>query len=553
MSGGKPSGGGGAGAAPEPVPREAWVALIAMTLAASLILVDQTAVPIATPEAIRDLGGSVDEGTWILTANILPLAAFMVLGGRLGDLFGMRRMFLLGTVIFLGATLMAGLAQNMAWMLGARATQGMGAALMMPTGIAIVSAVFPASRRGTGLGVLAGGSAAFAAAGPILGGALTTIDWRMVFMINVPLAALAIAMTLRAVPDERPTAPGSLRGLDFPGVIVLALSAAGILFGLSQVQQVGLDEVIAWAPLAGGLAGLVLFAVIELRTKDPLLDLRLFRRLNFLASNLSQMIAGMIELGLGFLMPFFLLLVIGLEPALAGLALLPATIPVVLAGPLAGRFYDRYGGRIPMSVGFAILAGSGVALAIGADEQTVLALAPGLALQGLGLGIVLTVNDPVGINAVERKDAGTAAGMINTSEQLGGALGIAVLVMIEFGYYKDRLYERLAADGITPSEQDVEDVKELILEAEQAGIQQIDVPARYEQAVSETIPSHVDGFQAAFVVSAVLGLLGMVMALVLVRREDRIAKGPIFGRRSRWLLSNVAATPALSRKPPPED
>ena len=171
-----------------------WPTLIAMTLAASMILVDQTAVPLASPDAIHDLHGSLDEGQWLLTANILPLAAFMVFGGKLGDLLGLRRVFLAGAVIFMGATVMAGIAQDMAWMLSARVVQGIGAACMMPTSVAIVSAVAPEDRRGMALGVLAGGSAFFAALGPVLGGVLTSVDWRLVFLINVPLAAGAILL-----------------------------------------------------------------------------------------------------------------------------------------------------------------------------------------------------------------------------------------------------------------------------------------------------------------------------------------------------------------------
>src|SRR5262245_4368160 len=160
--------------------RSMWLTLVAMTLANSMILVDQTAVPLATPEVVQGLHADLDVGQWLLTANILPLAAFMVLGGRLGDLLGMRRVFLVGAVIFLISTALAGGAQDIVWMITARATQGIGAALMMPTAMALVSAVFPDQRRGSALGILAGASAFFAALGPVLGGLLTSIDWRLV-------------------------------------------------------------------------------------------------------------------------------------------------------------------------------------------------------------------------------------------------------------------------------------------------------------------------------------------------------------------------------------
>ena len=187
-----------------------WITLAAMTISASMILVDQTAVPLATPDAVEDLGAQIDEGQWILTANILPLAAFMVLGGRLGDLYGLRKVFLAGAAIFGVSTAFAGFAQDVPWMIAARASQGAGAALMMPTGVAIVSSVFPANHRGTALGsspvlrLLRG-------ARPGARRAADSIDWRLVFLINVPLAAAAI-LTLRATP---PLAPG---GDDKPAI-----------------------------------------------------------------------------------------------------------------------------------------------------------------------------------------------------------------------------------------------------------------------------------------------------------------------------------------------
>jgi MFS family permease len=204
-----------AGNADAPVTRSMRIALAAMTIAASMILVDQTAVPLATPRAVNDLGGSLDESQWLLTANILPLAAFMVLGGRVGDLFGLRRVFLAGALAFALATTFATAAQTMAWMITARVVQGCGAALMMPTSIAIVSSVFPTSRRGTALGVVAGGSATFAALGPVLGGILTSIDWRLVFVVNLLLAVLVVVLTLRSVPDLRPS-PDAPRHIDLP-------------------------------------------------------------------------------------------------------------------------------------------------------------------------------------------------------------------------------------------------------------------------------------------------------------------------------------------------
>ena len=527
-----------------------WITLVAMTLSSSMILVDQTAVPLATPDAIKGLGANLDEGQWLLTANILPLAAFMVLGGRLGDLLGLRRVFLAGAVIFLLATSAAGAAQDITWMLAARAVQGFGAACMMPTAVAIVSAVAPEDRRGMALGVLAGGSAFFAALGPVLGGLLTSIDWRLVFFVNVPLAALAIALTLRGTPPLAPSERGRVRDLDFAGMATLALAAAGLVFGLSRISDVPLTDPGAYVPILGGVACGALFVFIELRVSDPLLELRLFRHKNFLASNISQVLAGSIELGMGFLLPFLLLLVIGVSPGLAGIALIPATVPIILAGPLAGRAFDRAGGRVPLVAGFLILAASGAALALAVPSETVWALMPGLILQGIALGIVLTVNDPVGLNAVPESDRGRAAGMINTSEQLGGAMGIAILLAVELGYYRHKLDEDLAARGISPTTEQIDKVRDFIQEAEQKGLGNARETPLVRSVVDDIVQTHVDGFQLSFAVGAVIALIGAVSCFILVRKEDRVGIGPVFGRRSRWRYAASGRSPALTRHPP---
>jgi EmrB/QacA subfamily drug resistance transporter len=527
-----------------------WMTLAAMTLSNSMILVDQTAVPLATPDAIHDLGGSLSESQWLLTANILPLAAFMVLGGRLGDLLGLKRVFMTGGFVFLVSTALAGSAQDMTWMISVRVAQGCGAALMMPTAVAIVSNVFPRERRGTALGVLAGGSAFFAALGPVFGGLLTSIDWRLVFWVNVPLAAITIGLAARFTPALRSKRGSDRPGLDFPGVITFAIGTGALIFGLSEIEDISIGAPEAWVPMAVGALALAAFVWIELRSRSPMLDFRLFRHLNFLASNISQVLAGMIELGLGFLLPFFLLLVIGVSPLVAGIALIPATVPIMLAGPLAGRAFDRMGGRAPLVFGFLVLAGSGVALALAAPEVSAWWLIPGLVLQGVGLGVVLTVNDPTGLNSVPERDAGQAAGMINTSEQLGGAIGIAILTAVEVGYYKHLVFGRLAEAGIHPTSEQIEKFTEFIQKAEQHGLSHVKQSHLVRESISYANTAHIDAFQLMFFVSAGIAVAGAIACLLLVRRTDRVTEGPIFTRRSRWVSANVGRTPGVTRHPP---
>ena len=301
---------------------------------------------------------------------------------------------------------------------------------------------------------------------------------------------------------------------------------------------------------------LAAFVLIELRASTPMLDFRLFRHLNFLAANVSQVLAGSIELGLGFLLPFFLLLVVGVSPEVAGIALIPATVPIILAGPLAGRAFDRMGGRVPLVVGFGVLAASGFVLALTASKESAVWLIPGLLLQGIGLGVVLTVNDPTGLNSVPEHSQGQAAGMINTSEQLGGAIGIAVLAAIEVSYYKHQLFARLHENGIFPTQQQINDFTDFTQRAEQHGLGHVQANLGHVQAhgvqvaVHQSVLAHVDAFQLMFVVSGAVALLGAIACMLLVRKADRTTAGPIFTRRSRWVSANVGGTPGITRRPP---
>lgn len=532
-------------------PRARVVTLVAMTLSASMILVDQTSIPLAIPHIVSGLDSNPDLAQWVLTANVLPLAALMVFGGRLGDLIGLRKVFLTGAVVFICSSALAGAAQSMEWLIAVRATQGAGAALMMPTSIAIVSSVFPESGRGRALGMMAGFSAFAAAAGPVIGGTLTElIDWRAVFFVNVPLAATAILLTLSATPALGP-GDEQRRPIDYPGTVTFGLGMAGIVLGLGQGQSDGWGEPWTIIPLGLGALSLLAFVLIERRTKYPLVEFKLLRHLNFLAANLSQVLAGAVELGLGFLIPSFLLLIIGFDPLIAGLALIPSTIPVIVFGPLAGRLFDRVGGRIPLAVGFLTLAAAGFALALGAEERAYGALIPGLVLYGTGLGIVLTVNDPTGLNAVPDDDQGEAAGMINTTEQLGGALGIVALSAVTYSFYRARIEDILENRGINPSEKQIDNLKEFIGEAQQTGLDKSNVPKKITELLLPAGDAFTDAFVVVFLVVAAIALVGAVMAFALVRREDRVTTGPVFTRRSRWVSVTSGRSPAITRRLPP--
>ncbi|MBK5231393.1 MAG: DHA2 family efflux MFS transporter permease subunit [Thermoleophilia bacterium] len=536
--------------------RNRWLTLIAMTLSSGMILVDQTSVPLAIPDAMVDLKAPISDGQWILTANMLPLAAFMVIGGRLGDIFGLRKIFLIGALIFSISSAFAGFAQNFEWMVAARASQGLGAALMMPTAVAIVSATFPKAERGKALGILAGSAAFLAALGPVVGGGLATLDWRLVFLVNVPLAIATVVLTLKATPPLSPK-DGVSRQIDYAGVITFSLGIAGIVYGLGQGQNLGWTDPQVIGSLVLAVAGFAGFVVVEHLVKNPMIEFKLFRHKNFLAANISQFLSGSIELGTAYLLPYFLLIIIGVSPLVAGLALIPATVPIILAGPLAGKWFDKVGGRMPLVVGFLTLSLSGLAMAFAAPTEMYVWLIPGLILQGIGLGIVLTVNDPTGLSAVPPEDQGQAAGVINTTEQLGGAVGIAVLSAIMIGTAKSRVYELLGDKGIKPTPEQDAQWKDFMLTIETKGLKHIDLSQQSDVikvAVNDVVTAHTFGYEIMFFTTAGIGLLGALVCWTLVRKTDRIEQLKVFSRRSSWQYTSVGGrSPGLTKHPAPPD
>jgi EmrB/QacA subfamily drug resistance transporter len=493
--------------------------LAAMTLANAMILVDQTAVPLALPDIAQDFGVSALLVQWVLTASLLPLAGLLVLGGRLGDLLGRRRVFLVGAVVFAGASALGGAAPDFAVLLAARVCQGVGGALMLPATVAILSAAFDPRERGRALGAMGGIAATAGALGPTIGGLLTSgLSWRAVLLVNLPLLVVTLWATLRAVPPDGPR-----RGrvsVDLPGAGLLGLVLVGLVFGLAQTTTEGWTAPDVLGSLVVAVVALVLFVRRERRVDDPLLDLGLLRTSrDYRGATIAQGLAGMAEMGLGLILPLALVLNLRMDPALAGLALLATTVPMVVIAPVVGRWYDRAGGRQPLVVGFALLALSGVLLAVGMPSNDFGWLLPGLVVYGFGLAVVLTVNDPVGLDTVPERDHGQASGVSATAEQGGGAVGIALLYALMHLTYLSSLAGGVAERGLpalTP-ERGAE-FREAIEGAEQTGL----VPERFDPQVAPYLEvaerASDQGYIVAFLAVTVLALVGAVTSAWLVRR-----------------------------------
>jgi EmrB/QacA subfamily drug resistance transporter len=426
----------------------ARLVLIAMILANGMILVDQTAVPLALPAIMQGFGVQSQAVQWVLNGSLLPLAGLLVFGGRLGDLLGRRRVFVIGLVVFAGASAVGGLAPSFSLLLVARVAQGIGGALMLPGSVALLSAAFPPEKRGSALGTMGGVAAVAGALGPTIGGVLATVSWRAVLLVNVPLAVACVYLTLRSVGRDAPAR--ERQHVDLSGTVLLCVALVGLVYGLSQTQgsDIGSSQVLL--PVAVALLAGVLFVARERRAQNPLMSLSMLRtRRNYLGATISQALAGMAEMGLGVIFPLLLILNLEMTPALAGLALAPATLPMIVLAPVVGRWYDRAGGRAPLVLGFGVLAVAGLVLAGGAVIQSYLAILPGLLLYGIGLALVLTVNDPVSLDSIDEADQGQASGVAATAEQGGGAIGIAVLYAVFHAVYVGQLHQRIDLGPLT--------------------------------------------------------------------------------------------------------
>ena len=498
-----------------------------MILANSIILIDQTAVPLALPAVISDFDIGTQGAQWVLNTSLLALSGFLVLGGRLGDRYGRRRIFLIGAVGFAVSSTVAGLSPTFATLLAARVVQGLGGALMLPCSVAIVSATFPAAERGKALGTMGGVAAIAGALGPTIGGALTSAaSWRVVLLVNLPLAGACVVATLIAVPkDDDLRAAGRV---DFLGAGLLCLAVVGLVFGLSETQAHSFISSLVLAPVAIAIGSALTFRWWEQRVHDPLMNIRMFRRTpNYLGATIAQGVAGLVEMGLGLIFPLLLILDLGMSPFLAGIALIPTTVPMIVLSTSVGKWYDRSGGRPPLVVGFAILAVSAIALAVGVHTlqptgRDYFVLLPGLLLFGTGLALVLAVNDPVSLDSVSDTLAGEVSGVSATAEQAGGAIGIAALYAVFHTVYVHRLQDLThsgSANGLTPEQGS--QLSSALQAAEQTGLS----PDHFDQSLVRFLVPAFDasklGYGAVFLAVLALSVAGAVTSFVLVRKPRR--------------------------------
>jgi EmrB/QacA subfamily drug resistance transporter len=402
-----------------------WWTLGAMCFALFMIMLDNTVVNVALPSIQKDLGASISGLEWTINGYTLSFAVLLATGGRLGDIFGRRRMFLFGVVIFTLSSATAGFAGDATSLVVSRIVQGVGAALMMPATLSIITNAFPASERGKAMGMWAGVSALALAVGPVLGGFLTEhVSWRAIFYLNIPVAIGAVTAALFAVRESRDTSVG--RQVDFAGVATLTTGLTALILALVEGNSWGWGSPEIVALLAGAVLGLAAFVAIERRVKVPMVDFSLLSDRNFLGAVVVALIVSFAMLGVFFFLALYMQDILGYSPLEAGVRFLPSTLMIVGVAPLAGRLSDRFGPRWLIAGGLTVVAASLYSFSGLAVDSGYLDLLPGFMLLGIGIAMTMSPMTSAAMNAVPVQKAGVASGVLSMFRMVGGSLGVAV-------------------------------------------------------------------------------------------------------------------------------
>ncbi len=456
-----------------------WWTLAAVSLGLFMIMLDNTVVNVALPSIQQSLGLSLSELEWVVAGYALTFAAFMLTGGKLADLLGRRRMFVAGLAVFTLASLACGLAGGPEVLIGARVVQGVGAALMNPATLSIIMATFPPRQRGTAIGIWAGVSALALAIGPLVGGLLSEhVDWSWIFFVNVPVGVIAIAAAYLFIDESKDTSHGQRP--DVPGLVTSAVGLFALTYGLIEANAHGWTSGRIVGAFAVAVVSLVLFVVLELRQRRPMLDLMLFRNPTFSGANVAMLLLALAMFGVFFYVSLYVQQILGYSPVQAGASFLPATLLIAFLAPIVGRQSDRIGSRWLTGGGMLLLAVSLVLFSRLDTGSTYWAILPGLVVMGVGMAMTMTPTTAAAMSSVPSDQAGVGSAVLNSMRQVGGSLGIAVTGAI---------VAHVSASSL---------------------------------ASGHTRPvAFVDGFQVGLQVAAAIAIAGAVIAVATIRTHSR--------------------------------
>ncbi|WP_405617877.1 MFS transporter [Streptomyces sp. NBC_00076] len=423
-------------------------ALVITSVAGFMAALDNLVVTTALPSIRKDLGGGLDDLEWTVSAYTLTFAVFLMFGAALGDRFGRRRLFIIGTAVFTAASAAAAMASGIDTLIAARAVQGVGAAIMMPLTLTLLTAAVPVARRGMAYGIWGAVNGLAVASGPLIGGSLTEhVSWHWIFWLNVPLGiALLPLARLRLAESHGAGAP-----LDIPGTLLASGGLFGVVYGLVRSPVDGWTSPLVLTGLIAGAALLAGFVHHGIHNKNPMLPMRLFRNRAFTGINIASLLMFLGMFGSIFLLSQYMQGVLGYSPTEAGLRMLPWTGMPMLVAPIAGVLSDRIGGRPVVAAGlFLQAAGLGwMASVVTADASYSIQL-PGLIISGIGMALYFAPAANLVMSSVRPQEQGIASGANNALREVGGALGIAIMASIfsaQGGYETGQTF----VDGLRPA------------------------------------------------------------------------------------------------------
>jgi EmrB/QacA subfamily drug resistance transporter len=453
-----------------------WWTLGAVSFGLFMIMLDNTVVNVALPSIQRDLGADLSELEWIVTGYALSFAALMMTGGKLADFFGRRAIFVAGLVLFSLSSLFCGLADSGETLIAWRLVQGIGAALMNPATLSIISATFPPQQRGMAIGIWAGVSAMALAIGPLVGGLLTQHgDWSWIFFINVPVGVLGIAASYLFIRESRDTSEE--QRLDLPGLLASGVGLFALTYGLIEANTYGWTSARIVGSFVVAAVALTAFVLFELHQRIPMMDLTLFKNGTFTGANIAMLLVALSMFGVFFFVSLYMQNILGFSAVQTGAAFLPMTLLVMFVAPVAGKLSDRFGSRWLITTGLTLLAVQLFYYSTLGREESFWNLLPGLLIGGFGMSLAMTPTAAAVLRAVPTDMSGVGSATLNSMRQVGGALGIALMGAIMAHEIGDRT---------TPAGAPLPD-------------------------------AFVDAFQTTLIVAGLIALAGAVVAATLVR------------------------------------
>jgi EmrB/QacA subfamily drug resistance transporter len=461
-----------------------WIALALLCTAMFVVVLDASIVNVALPSIGKGLDFSQDNLSWVVNAYVLTFGGFMLLGGRAADLLGRRRVFMGGLVLFALASLAGGLAQNDGQLIAARAVQGLGAAILSPSALSIITTTFrDGSERNKALGIWGAVAGSGGAAGVLLGGVLTEyLGWEWVFWVNVPIGLIAAALAPTLIAESR--SESLTRAFDFAGALTVTTGLSVLVYALVDANNAGWGstQTIGLLALAAGL--LAAFVVAERRSDAPLVPFAIFRLRTLTGANVAGLMTGASLFSMFFFISLYMQQVLGYSAIKAGLSYLPLAVTIIISAGIASQLVTRIGFKPVLATGMGLVA-AGILwfsqVSVGGSFLSDI-LGPSL-LAAVGLGFAFVPQTIAAVSGIREREAGLASGLINTSQQVGGALGLAVLATIA----NTRTDDLMASAGGDPS----------------------------------ALPNALtEGFQSAFLAGAGFALLGMIATLVIIRNRD---------------------------------